>query len=48
MGSIAVFLASVMEANRLFENRLVKIGGQIAFVSEYQKMPRPTQYYNYN
>lgn len=46
--SMAVFLASATEANRLLENRLVKIGGQIAFVSEYQKMPRPTRCYNCN
>jgi hypothetical protein len=47
-GSMAVFLASATEAGRLRENRLVKVGGQIAFASEYQRMPRPNRCYNCN
>jgi hypothetical protein len=47
-GSMAVFLASATEADRLRANRLVKVGGQIAFASEYVRMPRPTRCYNCN
>lgn len=47
-GSVAVFLANAEEARRMIEHRLVKIGGQIAFASEFQKIARPTRCYNCN
>jgi hypothetical protein len=47
-GSMAVYLASRDEAQRMVENRLVKIGGQIAFASTYHKVARPTRCYNCN
>jgi hypothetical protein len=34
-GLIAVFLASAEEVYRIISNRLVKIGGQIAFAGEF-------------
>ncbi len=47
-GSMVVHLPSAEEANRAINERMVKIGGQIAFVSEYHKMARPTRCYNCN
>jgi hypothetical protein len=47
-GSMAVFLASAEEAHRMISNRLVKIGGQIAFAGEFQRVARPTRCYNCN
>lgn len=47
-GSVVVFLASVEEARRMKEHRLVKIGCQIAFASEFQRSARPTRCYNCN
>ena len=35
-GSMAVFPASAEEADRILENQLVKLGGQIAFAGEFQ------------
>ena len=42
-GSMAVFPASVEKARRMIENRLVKIGGQIALAGEFRRVPRPIQ-----
>lgn len=47
-GSMAVYLASREEAQRILANRLVKVGGQIAFASGYQRIARPTRCYNCN
>ena len=47
-GSMVVFLASEEEAQRLTTNRLVKVGGQVAFASEYQRVARPVRCYNCN
>jgi hypothetical protein len=47
-GSMAVFLASAEDAQRLIHGRLVKIGAQVAFASEFHKLPRPIRCYNCN
>ncbi|KAH6704098.1 hypothetical protein BKA61DRAFT_617851, partial [Leptodontidium sp. MPI-SDFR-AT-0119] len=47
-GSMAVFLASEEEAQRMISNRLVKVGGQIAFAGEFQRVARPARCYNCN
>ena len=47
-GSIVVFLASADEARALMQRRLVKVAGQVAFVGEFHRMPRPIRCYNYN
>lgn len=47
-GSMVVFLTNAEEAHRMVENRLVKIGGQVAFAGEFQKVARPTRCYNCN
>jgi hypothetical protein len=47
-GSMAVFLASAGDAHRLVQHRLVMVGGQVAFASEFHKLPKPIRCYNCN
>ncbi|OAG36531.1 hypothetical protein AYO21_09262 [Fonsecaea monophora] len=46
-GSMVVYLVGAIEAHAIPKRRTVKIEGQIAFVKEFHKMPRPIQCYNY-
>jgi hypothetical protein len=47
-GSMGVYLASADEARTLLDRRMVKIAGQIAYVKEFEKIPRPVRCYNCN
>lgn len=47
-GSMAVFLAKPGDAQRMIRNRLVKVGGQVAYASEFHRVARPTRCYNCN
>lgn len=47
-GSMVVFLVNADDAQRMLNNRIVKVGGQVAFANEYHRIARPTRCYNCN